>query len=213
MTKNYRASAGIMLAPAVALIGIFILLPMLLTVWLSFQDWSTQTPFGTAAFIGLDNFRDIFGSTSIGRDFKGALLNTALYTAMSVALILPLSVALGLMVYQRSVAGGTMLRTVLFSTYMVPMIAVALVWSKLYSPTEGPLNQMLGLIGIGPLPWLSSPEHRAGIDRAAQRVAAGRLFHRACRRRPDADPGQPLRGGDSSKAPTPGSSSAPSRCR
>ena len=192
MTKNYRASAGIMLAPAVALIGIFILLPMLLTVWLSLQDWSTQTPFGTAAFIGLDNFRDIFGSTSIGRDFKGALLNTALYTAMSVALILPLSVALGLMVYQRSVAGGTMLRTVLFSTYMVPMIAVALVWSKLYSPTEGPLNQMLGLIGLGPSAVALLAKHRAGLDRAAERLAAGRLFHRARRRRPDPDPGQPL---------------------
>jgi hypothetical protein len=50
---------------------------LLLTVWLSFQDWSTQTPFGTASFIGLDNFRDIFGSTSIGRDFKGALINVA----------------------------------------------------------------------------------------------------------------------------------------
>jgi multiple sugar transport system permease protein len=157
MTKTYRAAAGIMLMPAVALIGIFILLPMLLTIWLSFQDWSTQTPFGAATFNGFDNFREIFGSTSIGRDFKNALLNTALYTAMSVALILPLSVVLGLMVYQRSVAGGTLLRTVLFSTYMVPMIAVALVWSKLYSPTEGPFNQMLGMVGVGPLPWLSSP--------------------------------------------------------
>ncbi|TKB06421.1 MAG: sugar ABC transporter permease, partial [Mesorhizobium sp.] len=38
MIKTYRASAGIMLAPAVTLIGIFILLPMLLTIWLSFQD-------------------------------------------------------------------------------------------------------------------------------------------------------------------------------
>ncbi|TIT83456.1 MAG: sugar ABC transporter permease, partial [Mesorhizobium sp.] len=77
--------------------------------------------------------------------FKTALLNTAVYTALSVVLILPLSVVLGLMVYQRDVPGGTALRTVLFSTYMVPMIAVALVWSKLYSPSEGPLNQMLGL--------------------------------------------------------------------
>ena len=67
MIQRYRASAGIMLAPAVTLIGIFILLPMLLTVWLSFQDWSTQTSFATAGFIGLDNFRDIFGPTSIGR--------------------------------------------------------------------------------------------------------------------------------------------------
>src|SRR4051812_9474673 len=158
MANSYRASAGIMLAPAVALIGIFVLVPMLLTIWLSFQDWSTQTSFATAGFVGLDNFRDIFGPTSIGRDFKGALVNTALYTLLSVVLILPLSVAFGLMVYQRAVAGGTALRTVLFSTYMVPMIAVALVWSKLYSPSEGPLNQMLGLIGLGPQPWLSSPD-------------------------------------------------------
>jgi len=157
MATSYRASAGIMLAPAVALIGVFILVPMLLTIWLSFQDWSTQTSFATARFVGLGNFRDIFGPTSIGRDFKGALFNTALYTLLSVLLILPLSVALGLMVYQRAVAGGTALRTVLFSTYMVPMIAVALVWSKLYSPSEGPLNQMLAVIGIGPQPWLSSP--------------------------------------------------------
>ncbi|MDX8456455.1 sugar ABC transporter permease [Mesorhizobium sp. VK9D] len=157
MAKAFRASAGIMLAPAVTLVGVFVLLPMLLTVWLSFQDWSTQTPFLDASFVGLSNFREIFGPTSVGRDFKAALLNTAIYTALSVVLILPLSVVFGLMVHQRNVAGGTALRTVLFSTYMVPMIAVALVWSKLYSPSEGPLNQLLGLVGIGPQPWLSSP--------------------------------------------------------
>jgi len=157
MTNGYRASAGIMLSPAVTLIGVFILLPMLLTVWLSFNDWSTQTPFSEARFVGTANFHDIFGSTSVGRDFKGALVNTAIYTALSVAIILPLSVLFGLLVHQRDVGGGTLLRTVLFSTYMVPMIAVALVWSKLYSPSEGPFNQMLGLVGIGPQPWLSSP--------------------------------------------------------
>jgi ABC-type sugar transport system permease subunit len=157
MTTSYRGSVWVMLTPAVSLIGIFILLPMALTIWLSLQDWSTQTGFQTARFIGLDNFLEIFGPTSIGRDFKGAFVNTAIYTAVSVVLILPLSVALGLLVYQRNVAGSNFLRAVLFSTYMVPMIAVALVWSKLYSPSEGPFNQMLGWIGLGPQPWLSSP--------------------------------------------------------
>ena len=71
--------------------------------------------------------------------------------------ILPLSVILGLLVYQKRAPGGTFLRTVLFSTYMVPMIAVALVWSKLYSPSEGPINQILGWIGIPAQTWLSSP--------------------------------------------------------
>jgi ABC-type sugar transport system permease subunit len=94
----------------------------------------------------------------VGRDFKAALINTGIYTAASVVVILPLSVLLALLVHQTLAPGGVFLRTVLFSTYMVPMIAVALVFSKLYSPTEGPLNQILGWIGIGPQPWLSSPQ-------------------------------------------------------
>lgn len=135
---------------------------MLLTVWLSFQAWSTQTGFDTARFVGLDNFFEIFGPDSVGRDFKAALLNTAIYTVASVALILPLSVLFGLLVYQRRVAGGVVLRTILFASYMVPMIAVTLVWSKLYSPSEGPLNQMLGWVGVPPQKWLSSPDTALG---------------------------------------------------
>ena len=151
-----------MVSPALSLLGVFIAAPMALTIWLSFQDWSTGTGFGEARFVGLDNFRAIFGPTSVGRDFIGAFVNTSLYTLGSVALILPLSVALGLLVYQRRVKGGVSLRIILFSTYMAPMIAVALVWSKLYSPGEGPINQMLGWVGLPPGRWLSSPDTALG---------------------------------------------------
>lgn len=147
-----------MLAPAVGLLAVFIIVPMLLTIWLSLNEWSTQTGFETARFVGIQNFLDIFADTSVGRDFKAALVNTALYTAGSVVVILPLSVLLGLLVHQTLAPGGVLLRTVLFSTYMVPMIAVALVFSKLYSPTEGPLNQILGYIGVPPQRWLSAPQ-------------------------------------------------------
>lgn len=162
MDRRITGSMAIMLGPAVLLLGVFIVIPMLLTIWLSFQNWSTGTGFDTARFTGLDNFFEIFGSTSVGRDFKGALLNTAIYTGASVLLILPLSVAFGLLVYQNRVKGGVLLRTILFSTYMVPMIAVALVWSKLYSPSEGPFNQILGWIGVPPQTWLSSPDTALG---------------------------------------------------
>jgi multiple sugar transport system permease protein len=157
-----RRPLFVMLSPALTLLGVFIAAPMVLTIWLSFQDWSTETGFGEARFVGLDNFRAIFGPTSVGRDFTDAFLNTSLYTLGSVALILPLSVALGLLVYQRRVRGGVTLRTILFSTYMAPMIAVALVWSKLYSPNEGPINQMLGWVGLPPGRWLSSPDTALG---------------------------------------------------
>ena len=151
-----------MLAPATALLGIFIIVPMLLTIWLSFTEWSTQTGFETARFVGIQNFLDIFAGNSVGRDFKAALINTGIYTLASVVVILPLSVLLGLLVHQTLAPGGVFLRTVLFSTYMVPMIAVALVFSKLYSPTEGPLNQILGWVGLPPQTWLSAPQTALG---------------------------------------------------
>ena len=151
-----------MLAPATGLLAVFIVVPMLLTIWLSFQSWSTQTGFDTARFIGVQNFIDLFSNSSIGRDFKAALLNTAIYTGLSVVFILPLSVLFGLLVHQKLAPGGIALRTILFSTYMVPMIAIALVFSKLYSPTEGPLNQILSWIGIPAQSWLSAPQTALG---------------------------------------------------
>ena len=157
MAHRMTLPALVMLAPATGLIAVFVFIPMALTIWLSFQGWSTQTGFETARFVGLQNFIDIFGPTTVGRDFKTALINTAVYTALSVAIILPLSIAFGLLVHQKLAPGGVFLRTVLFSTYMVPMIAVALVFSKLYSPTEGPLNQILEWLGLPPSAWLSSP--------------------------------------------------------
>ena len=157
MQRNQAGALTILLGPAVGVIAVFIFIPMVLTIWLSLHDWSTQTGFETARFVGAGNFLEIFSSSTIGRDFKGALANTAIYTGLSVALILPLSVGFGLLVRQTIAPGGVFLRTVLFATYMVPMIAVALVWSKLYSPTEGPINQILGWIGVAPQPWLSSP--------------------------------------------------------
>ena len=162
MSLNQHRSAVVMLAPATLLLGVFILVPMLLTLWLSFHDWSAQTGFETARFVGLQNFFDIFAGNSVGRDFKAALANTAIYTLASVVVILPLSVLLGLLVHQQLAPGGVFLRTVLFATYMVPMIAVALVFSKLYSPSEGPLNQILGWAGIPAQTWLSAPQTALG---------------------------------------------------
>jgi multiple sugar transport system permease protein len=151
-------SALAMLAPGVGLIAVFVVVPIALTLWLSLQDWSTQTPFGAARFVGLDNFRELFGRTSVGRDFRGAWLNTVVYAGLSVTALLPLSVALGVLLQQTRALGRSLLRAILFSTYMVPSLAVALVWSKLYSPAEGPFDQILTALGLPALDWLSSPD-------------------------------------------------------
>ena len=50
----------VMLSPALSLLGVFVAAPMALTIWLAFQEWSTETGFGEARFVGLDNFVAIF---------------------------------------------------------------------------------------------------------------------------------------------------------
>ena len=162
MTASRRGWTVVMLTPSVGLLAVFVLIPMTLTIALSFYGWSSQTPFASARWIGFDNYKEILGVGSVGRDFRQAVGNTFIYAAASIVVILPLSVALGLLVHQSRLRGATALRTILFSTYMVPMVAVALVWSKLYSPTEGPINQVLGWLGIAPLPWLSRPDTALG---------------------------------------------------
>ncbi|MDO8188404.1 sugar ABC transporter permease [Conexibacter sp. JD483] len=151
--QNWWAAG--LLAPSVGLIGVFVLIPIVLTLWLSLHRWSTATPFGDAEWVGLRNFDALFSSALVGRDFRQALRNTFVYAGLSIALLIPLSILFGVIVHRAAVRGTTFLRTVLFATYCVPMIAVAIVWSKLYSPTEGPVNQALGWFGIGPQPWLS----------------------------------------------------------
>jgi multiple sugar transport system permease protein len=159
---HHRGAKYGLLLPSVGLIGVFILLPILLTIWLSFNTWSTQTPFGAAEFTGLANYQTLFDEGPVGRDFRQATTNTFVYAGLSIALILPLSVAFGLFVYRVSLKGAVVLRTALFSTYIVPTIAVAIVWAKLYSPTEGPFNQILGWFGLPGQPWLSSPDTALG---------------------------------------------------
>ena len=74
------------LLPAVGLITIFVLLPMLMTIWLSFQSWRTPQGFGQAKSVGLQNFSTLFSDTVRGRDFRQALRNTGIYALAMVVI-------------------------------------------------------------------------------------------------------------------------------
>ncbi len=155
---RHRGWTAAFLLPSVGLLAVFVVVPIGLTIWLSLHTWSTQTPFSSAVYRGLGNFRELLADGPVGRDFRQALRNTFVYAGLSIAAILPLSLAFGLFIHRVAIRGTGVLRALLFSTYMVPTIAVAIVWSKLYSPSEGPFNQILGWVGVSRQPWLSSPD-------------------------------------------------------
>lgn len=144
--------SGIFLAPGVGLIGVFVVVPIVLTAWISLHTWSMYTPLAEMRWVGLTNYREVIGDAT----FQQALLNTIAYSGVSIALTVPLAVFFGIFLYRPAIRGRTLLRVLLFSTYMVPTVVVAIIWGYLYSPLYGPFNEILSFVGLPAQPWLGS---------------------------------------------------------
>lgn len=151
---RHRGAATLFLSPAVLLVGGFVLVPVVLTAWISLHEWSMYTPIGDMQWVGLDNYTGLWTDGA----FRSTLWNTLLYAAMVVGLTLPLAFLLAMLLYFPTVRGRHLVRTILFTTYVVPTVAVALVWGALYAPEYGPFDQMLGAVGLDSVGWTSDPD-------------------------------------------------------
>jgi ABC-type sugar transport system permease subunit len=145
------ATAGF-LTPGMGLLAIFVVFPILLTAWMSLHSGSMITSYSDMPWVGLKNYAVIFQQPT----FRTALLNTFLYSLVSLLVIVPLSVILGIFLYQSTIRGRGVLRTLLFIPYVIPNVAIAIVWGYLYAPQYGPFNQILGWFHIPAQDWLAS---------------------------------------------------------
>ncbi len=129
----------------------FIFLPVIASFFMSFTSWNG---FGKIEFIGIENYLRLFEDT----DFKISLVNTILFTLISVpvTLFLSLLIAVALNKGMRLVK---VFRTAVFLPYVTSTIAVAAVWQLIFNPTAGPVNGFLSNLGFDNLPgWFSSPD-------------------------------------------------------
>ena len=141
--------AWLFLAPT--LIGLAVLSagPIIAALGISLTKWDLLT---APKFIGLDNFATLLSD----RRFLTALRNTAFYTATSVPIGLVLGLALALALNQR-LRGISWIRTAYFLPVVTSTVAISLVWSWIYSPDSGPLNGVLGALGIPAQRWIADP--------------------------------------------------------
>ncbi|MBD2094373.1 sugar ABC transporter permease [Trichocoleus sp. FACHB-591] len=141
-------AAWLFLAPALLLLSIFVLGPIAYLVYLSFTAGSfTRT--GTH-WIGFSNYWRLL----LNPDFWQVLGNTLYFT---VATVIPsLILALGLAVLlNRTFALQGLLRAAYFIPSITSLVAVGLGFRWLFQ-TEGPINTLLGAIGLEPIAWLGS---------------------------------------------------------
>lgn len=145
------------LGPAVAVMALACLLPLVSALQLGFYDWSMGTPWSDARWVGIDAFLAAFRDPAVWR----SLTTTLIFAAVCVVSEMVLGIALALAL-EGELRGMAVFRTLFILPMMIAPIAVGLTWRYLFDAQFGLLNAILKLIGMAPVGWLAQ-EHTAFI--------------------------------------------------
>ena len=143
-------TALIALLPAILVLGIFNVYPILYSGYLSFHDWNGFDP--TPTFVGTQNYADWFASAQFWHSLQVTLVYVSALTALSVlgGLVVALLLNTG-------IKGVTFYRVLYFVPVVTATVAAATVWRLLLDPGSGFINVVLRSVGINGPAWLSDP--------------------------------------------------------
>ena len=133
--------------PFLVVFAAFLLYPVGYGIYLALTDASLTGDGG--GLIGFGNFGEAFGDSLVWR----TLLNTLYFTVASTIPLVIIPLAMALLVHM-GLPGQWFWRLAFFAPYLLPVTVVSLIWVWIFQPQLGLLNDWLGVIGIGPIPWL-----------------------------------------------------------
>ncbi|MDK8835614.1 sugar ABC transporter permease [Actinomyces urogenitalis] len=140
------------LTPAIAFLLLFFGYPIIKNVTMSLQEYTTKTFYtGEAPFVGVDNYIAVIRSSV----FTTALLNTVLFTVGSIIGQFTIGLALAIFFKKRFPLSGVM-RSLLLLPWLLPMIVSSAIWKWMLDKDSGVINQVLGLLHLDAVPWLTS---------------------------------------------------------
>lgn len=131
-----------LVSPAVILIGVFILYPVLYNIYLSFFEVSL-TPGQSNKFVGLENYRRLLTDPTFWNSFGITLLFVAITVAGSI--LVGLGVAL---LMNKEFPGRGIVRALILFPYVAPVISTVFAWQYVLMPLNGPLTILLSNFGI-----------------------------------------------------------------
>jgi multiple sugar transport system permease protein len=147
---NRRVALGFV-APFVVLYLLFVILPALYGLLMSFFDTSLVKS-GLGAFAGFGNYTEVLGSS----DFWESMWHTVLFTILTTPPLVILSLFFALLA-ERAAHGRWFFRLAFFAPYILPSAVMALIWIWIYTPTLGLLDSALAKINITAPAWLGDP--------------------------------------------------------
>ena len=137
------------LLPALIFMIVVTQIPFLFTLYYSTLSWNLVRP-GSRQFVGLQNY------ITVAKDSQ--FWSVALNTVILIVVVVLVSAFIGLLLallLDRAFLGRGIVRTLLITPFLVTPVAAALIWkTTILDPTNGILNWVLSLVGIGPVDWI-----------------------------------------------------------
>jgi len=137
------------IAPNFIGFALITMVPIILLFYMAFTDWNALT---TPNWTGLANFERLMRNTT----FRAAVAQTFYYAIPHIILTGILALALAILLNQK-LKGVAFFRAAAFFPYITSIVAIAIVWNLLFSPTYGPINEILHFFGVAnPPKWTVS---------------------------------------------------------
>jgi len=148
-TANTRRLARAMLAPSVVILFIWMIVPLVLTLWYSFQSYNLLNPINNG-FAGISNYVYFLSDPS----FFQAFVNTLVLTISVLAITVIGGILLALLLDQQ-IFGQGIVRILVISPFFIMPTVAALVWKNmLMNPNYGIFAYLATRLGFAPIAWL-----------------------------------------------------------
>lgn len=143
------------ITPGLVLMMLTTIVPAIVTVLISFTNLSVGRR-ASWSVVGLDNYARVLTGAEVGK-FLGVLGWTLIYALAVTVLALVIGLLLAVAMNDPRIRERSLYRSLLILPWALPSVLTAVVWASLLNGSFGPVNGLLGRVGIDPVPWLTDP--------------------------------------------------------
>ena len=156
-SRPFRWHIVVFLAPAVLVYTLVMILPLFGTLQLSLF----RTVENAQSFVGLDNFRTLFGDPRWAATFWNALWNNTWFFIIHMLVQNPIGVVLAALLSSPRLRFSAFYRTAIFIPTILSFVIVGFAWKLILSPLWGVAPNLMDLVGLKSLftPWLGKEEY------------------------------------------------------
>jgi multiple sugar transport system permease protein len=159
VNRGQAGSGWLFTAPTLILLGLFLVIPILMALWVSLSDWNGNgSPFTSSVnFVGLKNFGSVLSGGGLAeQNFGESLRNNAWYVLLVVPIQTVVALFLAVMVNRQVLKGRGLFRTAFYFPSVTSSVAITVLWLFLFSQS-GAVNNVLSWIGINGPNWFNEP--------------------------------------------------------